>query len=342
MKAVPQTVPGRPRILIIGGGYVGMYTAIRLLQKLRDAEATVTVVDPRSYMTYQPFLPEAAAGSIQPRHVVVPLRRVLRGAEVVTGMVTGLDHERHVATVLPLEGHPYELTYDQVIVAVGSVSRTLPIPGLADRGIGFKTIGEAIYLRNHVISRLDLAASIDDPERRKRALTFVFVGGGYAGVEAMAELEDMARYVLRYVPGVEADEMRWVLIETASRIMPEVSVRLSDYTVKRLTERNIDAVTGLSGPMPAYLYLVVEALIEAGVHQGLSREVAQKLVIGTFEGSAALLVSTGESPEELRHQVTSPGGTTAAGLRTLESRAVRSAFIDAVAAAAERSRQMGR
>src|SRR5476649_1172892 len=128
MKAVPQTVPGRPRILIVGGGYVGMYTAIRLLQKLRDAEATVTVVDPRSYMTYQPFLPEAAAGSIQPRHVVVPLRRVLRRAEIVTGMVTRLDHPRRVALVQPLEGSPYELNYDQVVVAVGSVSRTLPIP----------------------------------------------------------------------------------------------------------------------------------------------------------------------------------------------------------------------
>lgn len=113
-------------------------------------------------------------------------------------------------------------------------------------------------------------------------------------------------------------------------------------TVVRVSERNIDAVTGLSGPMPAYLYLVIEALIEAGVHQGLSRDVAYQLVVGTFEGSAALLTSTGETPEELRHQVTSPGGTTAAGLRTLESRAVRSAFIDAVAAAAERSRQMGR
>jgi len=113
-------------------------------------------------------------------------------------------------------------------------------------------------------------------------------------------------------------------------------------TVVRVTERNIDAVSGLSGPMPAYLYLVVEALIEAGVHQGLSREVAHQLVVGTFEGSAALLSSTGATPEELRHQVTSPGGTTAAGLRTLEHRAVRSAFIDAVTAAADRSRQMGR
>jgi pyrroline-5-carboxylate reductase len=113
-------------------------------------------------------------------------------------------------------------------------------------------------------------------------------------------------------------------------------------TVVRVTERNIDAVTGLSGPMPAYLYLVVEALIEAGVHQGLPREVSRKLVVDTFEGSAALLSETGESPEVLRAQVTSPGGTTAAGLRMLESHAVRAAFLDAVAAAAERSRQLGR
>lgn len=113
-------------------------------------------------------------------------------------------------------------------------------------------------------------------------------------------------------------------------------------TVVRVTERNIDAVTGLSGSMPAYLYLVVESLIEAGVHQGLTRDVARQLVVGTFEGSAALLVQTGESPEELRSQVTSPGGTTAAGLRMLEGRAVRAAFLEAVAAATERSRQLGR
>jgi pyrroline-5-carboxylate reductase len=113
-------------------------------------------------------------------------------------------------------------------------------------------------------------------------------------------------------------------------------------SVVRVTEKNIDAVSGLSGPMPAYLYLVVEALIEAGVHQGLSREVARTLVVDAFAGSGALLKETGELPEVLRAQVTSPGGTTAAGLRALEQHAVRAAFIDAVAAAAERSRQLGR
>src|SRR5216110_90407 len=128
----------RPRILVVGGGYVGLYAARRILKKMRYGEATVTVVDPRSYMTYQPFLPEAAAGSIQPRHVVVPLRRVLRGAHVVTGALVGLDHDRKAATVRPLEGPEYEITYDHVVIAVGSVARTLPIPGLAEWGTGFK------------------------------------------------------------------------------------------------------------------------------------------------------------------------------------------------------------
>ena len=182
-RAGSRTNP--PRILIVGGGYVGMYAALRLQTKLRKGEATVTVVAPQPNMTYQPFLPEAAAGSIEARHVVVPLRRVLRGCEVVTGTVTELDHERRVATVQPLDGPPVERPYDVLVMAPGSVSRTLPVPGLADVGIGFKTIGEAIYLRNHVLERLDVAANTRDAGRRQRALTFVVVGGGYSGVEVL-------------------------------------------------------------------------------------------------------------------------------------------------------------
>jgi NADH dehydrogenase len=228
------------RILIVGGGYVGMYTALGLQRRLSRGAAEITVVEPQSNMTYQPFLPEAAAGSVEPRHVVVPLRKVLRRCNVITGAVTKVDHSRKAATIQPGEGEAYEFSYDLLVVCPGSVSRLLPIPGLAECGIGFKTIGEAIYLRNHVLSCLDLAASTNDPVRRKRALTFVFVGGGYAGVEAMAELEDMARYATRYIPGIEPKDMRWVLVEAASRIMPEVSVRLSAYTVDRLRERDID------------------------------------------------------------------------------------------------------
>jgi NADH:ubiquinone reductase (H+-translocating) len=236
-----QRPTGRPpRILIIGGGYVGMYTAFRLQKKLRRGEAAVTVVDPQPNMTYQPFLPEAAAGSIEPRHVVVPLRRVLHKTDVLTGEVTTVDHARRVATVEPLEGESIEVPYDVLVMAPGSVARTLPIPGLAETGIGFSTIGEAIFLRNHVLSRLDLAYTTADAQRRRRALTFVFVGGGYAGVEAFAELEDMAHAALRFYPTLSQRDMRWVLVEAAGRILPEVSVSMSAYTVQRLVERGMD------------------------------------------------------------------------------------------------------
>jgi NADH:ubiquinone reductase (H+-translocating) len=228
------------RIVIVGGGYVGMYTALRLQKKLSRGGAEITVIDPQASMTYQPFLPEAAAGSVEPRHVVVSLRRVLNKCRVVTGSVTGVSHARKLVSVRLSDGETYDLPYDIVVMCPGSISRLLPIPGLAEQGIGFKTIGEAIYLRNHVLSRLDLAASTNDVEHRRRALTFLFVGGGYAGVEALAELEDMARYALRYVPNVDEREMRWYLVEAASRIMPEVSVSLAKYTVDRLAERGID------------------------------------------------------------------------------------------------------
>jgi NADH dehydrogenase len=148
----------------------------------------------------------------------------LRRCRVLTGTVSGIDHARKVARVVPVEGPEQEIAYDVVVVAPGSVVRTLPIPGLAEQGIGFKSVAEAIYLRNHVLSRLDYAASVTDEARRRKALTFVFIGGGYAGTEAFAELEDMARYATRYYPDLTPGDMRWVLVEAAGRILPEVSV----------------------------------------------------------------------------------------------------------------------
>ena len=228
------------RIVIVGGGYVGMYTALGLQRKLSRGRVDITLIDPQANMTYQPFLPEAAAGSVEPRHVVVPLRRVLKHCHVITAAVSTISHANKTVTAQPAEGESYELPYDLLVVCPGSVSRLLPIPGLAEQGIGFKTIGEAIYLRNHVLARLDLASSISDPVRRRKALSFVFIGGGYAGVEALAELQDMARYATRYYDGITPEDMRWVLVEAADRIMPEVSVSLGAYTVDRLRERKID------------------------------------------------------------------------------------------------------
>lgn len=246
--ALPGTRPS-VRILVVGGGYVGMYTALRLQrklrQRLRNGEAEIVVVTPEPYMTYQPFLPEAAAGSISPRHVVVPLRRVLKHCKIVIGEAERVDHAKRTATVTTLATGEdgtgaLEIPYDEIVLAPGSVSRTLPVPGLAEFGIGFKTVEEAIGLRNHVIEQMDIASATRDPAVRDAALTFVFVGGGYAGVEALAELEDMARYTSRYYHNIKPSDLRWILVEATGRILPEVGEAMGGYAVRELRGRNID------------------------------------------------------------------------------------------------------
>ena len=236
----PPAITSKPRILVVGAGHVGLYAARRLSKKLRRHEADVTVVDPQPHMTYQPFLPEAAAGNISPRHAVVPLRQELQKAHVLAGMVTKVDHAARVATVQPIIGPSRDVAYDHIILVPGSVSRTLPIPGLRENAVGFKSIGEAIYLRNKVLEQLDVAATTSDPATRTRALTFVFIGGGYAGIEAMAEMEDMARFALRYYPELQPEQMHWILIEATQRILPEVTRDLGAYAVSEMRGRDMD------------------------------------------------------------------------------------------------------
>jgi NADH dehydrogenase len=170
----------------------------------------------------------------------VPLRRELKRCHVLSGSVTKVEHDRMVATVQPIVGPPREVPYDHIVMVPGSVSRTLPIPGLRENAVGFKTIGEAIYLRNKVLDRLDVAATTSDPATRARALTFVFVGGGYAGIEALAEMEDMARDALRYYPELKYEDMHWMLVEATKRILPEVGRDLGAYAATQLSERGID------------------------------------------------------------------------------------------------------
>ena len=173
------------RVLVCGGGFVGTYAALRLERRLRGPDDEIVLVNAENYLQYQPFLPEAASGTIEPRHVLVALRRVLRRTRLVVGEVETIDHAAHRARVHLLEGSSVDLDYDVLVLAPGSVSRVLPVPGLAEQAVGFKTIDEAIHLRNDVLARLEAAAETTDPERRRALLTFVVVGGGYAGVEAL-------------------------------------------------------------------------------------------------------------------------------------------------------------
>lgn len=206
------------------------------------------MVEPQPYLTFQPLLAEVAAGSIDPRHVVVPLRTALPDCRVLTARVTKIDHATRRAWVdAAPRGElrlPTELPYDILVMAPGSVSRTAPVPGLAEHGMGFATVGEAVALRNHVLEQLDLASSTRDPELRHAALTFVFVGAGYAGVGALAELEDMARYAAKGYHNLAPEDLRWILVEATDRILTEETPELAAHTLAELRERNIDVRLG--------------------------------------------------------------------------------------------------
>lgn len=226
---------------MVGAGFAGLYAAMGM-RGLARAGHRVTVVNGENFMQYQPFLPEVASGTIDPRAVVVPLRSVLRHCDVEIGEVERIDHAAKTAAVRLADGRERTLEYDILVLAPGSTSRVLPIPGLAEHGVGFKTIQEAIYLRNRVLSRLDVAASAEDLEHRRAALTFVFVGGGYAGVEALGELEDLARDAIGSY-AIQPGEMRWVLVDVAPRILPELGDDLAAYATERLAERGIEVLT---------------------------------------------------------------------------------------------------
>jgi NADH dehydrogenase len=227
-----------PKILIVGGGYAGFYTAKKLEKYLGKSEAEVTLVDPLPYMTYQPFLPEVAAGSIEPRHVLVSYRRHLKRTNIVGGKVSYINHQDKKVTVSSPNLETYELEYDQIVVTAGAVSRTFPIPGIADLAIGMKTIEEAIEVRDRLFTNFDRAAGLPAGPERQKLLTFVVVGGGFAGIEAFAEMLSLATYLLRYYPNIKFEEVQFHLVEAMSRVMPEVSLKTSEWVVKNLRDRN--------------------------------------------------------------------------------------------------------
>jgi NADH dehydrogenase len=232
------------QVVIAGGGFGGFYAA-RALERLLPAQsAQVTLVNEANFMLYTPLLPGAAGATLDPRHVSVPLRSQLRCTELVIGRVSGADPARRTLAVKRIDGEAVELPYDQLVVALGSVSRTLPVPGLAEHGIGLKSLPDATALRNQVLRCMDIAETLEDAEARREYLGFVFVGAGYAGVEGLAELQDFAAQAVQLYPRCRAEGMRWVLVEARERIMQEVPPTLSAFAEGELRRRGIEVLTG--------------------------------------------------------------------------------------------------
>ncbi len=224
-------------IVIVGGGYAGFYAAWGLEKRLGTAEARITVVDPRPYMTYQPFLPEVTAGSVEARHAAVSLRRHLRRARLIAGTVTAIRHADRTITVRPANGADYELRYDTIVVTAGAVTRTFPIPGLAQHAIGLKHVEEAVAIRDRLMTAFDQAASLPPGAERRRLLTVTFVGGGFSGVEGFGELLSLATAMLKSYPELSSDELSFHLVEARGRILPEVGDKPGAWVVRSLERR---------------------------------------------------------------------------------------------------------
>jgi NADH:ubiquinone reductase (H+-translocating) len=232
------------QVLILGGGFGGLTAARRLERKLAPQSTKVTLVNDVNFMLYTPLLPGAAAGTLEPRHVVVPLREQLRRTDLHIGTVLGADPERRVVRVRSLGGRERELGYDQLIVALGSTSRTLPIPGLAEHALGFKTLPEAIALRNKLVQTLEQAELEHDDATRTALLTYVFVGAGYAGLEGAAEMQDFAADLVQRYPRARMHGLRFLLVEAQDRVMTEIQPDLAAFASAELRRRGIEIHTG--------------------------------------------------------------------------------------------------
>jgi NADH dehydrogenase len=227
-------------IVIAGGGFGGLAAARELEKVMPKQSARLMLINETNYATYSPFLPEAAAGTLEPRHVVTPLREILKRTYLRLGEIAGHDPEAKTIELHANSGARETIPYDQLLLSLGSVSRTLPIPGLTDHAMGFKGLADAIVLRNRVIENLEEANATGDHQRREELLTFVFVGGGYAGLEALAELQDFAADAMDSYPRARLHGMRWMLVEAAPRVLPEIDQDLADYALRELRGRGID------------------------------------------------------------------------------------------------------
>ena len=230
-------------VVIAGGGFGGAHAAHRLERLLPKQSARLILVNDVNFLLYTPFLPEAAAGTLEPRHVVTPLRDILKRTYLRLGAVTAHDPASRTVEITDHEGEVSEQRYDQLIMALGSVSRLLPVPGL-EHAIGFKSLADAIWLRNHVIETLESANASEDPAMRDELLTYVFVGGGYAGLEALAELQDFAADAMDVYPRARLHGMRWILVEATERVLPETDLKLAEYAMRELRGRGIDIRLG--------------------------------------------------------------------------------------------------
>ncbi|MGW4942028.1 NAD(P)/FAD-dependent oxidoreductase [Actinoplanes sp. NPDC004185] len=269
---------GNEDIVIVGAGFAGYHAARRLAKRLRGT-TRITVLNPTDYFLYPPLLPEVAGGVLEPRPVTVPLADTLSGVRIVLGQATGIDPSQRRMVYRDPEGRDGELRYDRLLLTVGSVNKLLPVPGVADNAHGFRGLPEALYLRDHLIRQVEMAAASDDPAERQARCTVIVVGAGYTGTEVTAQGQLLTAQVAARHPRLAEVRPRWLLVDQGERILAHLDRRLSDAATRTLRERGAEIRTGTS---------IAEATA-AGVH----------LDDGTFVASRTLVRCVGVRPDPL-------------------------------------------
>ncbi|ANZ35653.1 NADH dehydrogenase [Lentzea guizhouensis] len=229
-----------PRVLVLGTGFAGFHCLRTLERELPPDAAELVAVNPADYMLYIPLLPEVSGGVLDPRRVAVPLRNLLKRTKLVLGAATAVSLAERQVRVTDVEGRERTFEFDRLLMASGSVTRLLSIPGVAEHAKGFRTVAEAIHLRDHVLRQLELADQSDDLEEKRARCTFVVVGAGYTGTEVVAQTQLMTKDAWRHLPGLKDVRPRWILVDIAPRVLPGLDPRLSAPTHKVLTRRGAE------------------------------------------------------------------------------------------------------
>ncbi|HTZ25574.1 MAG TPA: NAD(P)/FAD-dependent oxidoreductase [Streptosporangiaceae bacterium] len=242
--------------MIVGAGFAG-FNAARELTRRVGATTEITVINSTDYFLYLPLMPQVAGGVVEPRHVCVSLPRRLREVQFVLGTVQRVDAEQKVVSWASPEGESGQVGYDRLILTAGSVNKLLPIPGVAEYAHGFRDLTEAIYLRDHIVRQLELAAETADAAERAARCTFVVVGAGYTGTEVAAQGQLLTRRLVRRLPGLAGQPIRWMLLDTAPRLLPELDEHLSRTAERVLRRRGVEVCTGQSvaEAVPGYVRL---------------------------------------------------------------------------------------
>ncbi|GAA1427004.1 FAD-dependent oxidoreductase [Streptomyces thermospinosisporus] len=268
----------RPRIVIVGAGFAGYRTARSLARRARG-RADITLLNPTDYFLYLPLLPQVAAGILEPRRVTISLAGTLPHVRQVLGEADAIDLDARTVHYTDAEGESGTLAYDRLVVAAGSVNKLLPIPGVAEHAHGFRGLPEALYLRDHVTRQMELAASAGDPKSSAARCTFVVVGAGYTGTEVAAHGHLFTEAQVRKHPLRSGLRPRWLLLDIADRVLPELDERLSRTADRVLRERGVDVRMGTS--------------VKEATHEGVL------LTDGEFVDTRTLVWCVGVRPDPL-------------------------------------------